>query len=299
MSQTLGKPSFSLFRGKETPVTGLDLNALIAAVDERVRSSQTERGRVMGTRAILVDALRREDFLLDCVECILVTMSRLLAGWANPPLHANLELDYAIRLLYWPPHYENNPHQHNSWTVTGVLHNQIRVTTYDLCPGASPVGLSVAKSFECAAGEVGSILSPCIHSVSNPTPSVSVTLHVFSGLAANSGVSEGDEESDPKRTVWYPSPLKGRFHRDVVPRALTANLAILSRITGRRSTALLEKVFDLGDTRIKLASVKALCGRDVASAACRLAQLSELCPEPDRSRLSDLSHKLASTVDGG
>lgn len=263
----------------------------ITSVDDCLGSDLPEQAQVLTIRSLLASFLVQEDFVLSCLERVMNSMGPGLNAWNNPPLLSNVDLDYSVRMIYWPPNYSNNPHQHNSWTVTGVFHNELKVAIY-VPDKTTESGLGVEKSFVCRRGEVGYIHSPCIHSITNPSDIPSASLHVFSALSANATSEQGLEGNENKQTVWYPSPLKGEILKGVAQRALMAHIEILKHIQSPKSLDLLDKTFELGDLSVKLASIKAMCGLDATLAARKLSAVSKLYPEPLRSDLIALSQRV-------
>ena len=266
-------------------------DSFIKSVDDCLGSDSREQVRVLTLRELLSDFLTQEDFVLSCLERVTDSIGPCPEVWNNPPLFSNVDLDYSIRMIYWPPNYSNNPHQHNSWTVTGVFHNKLKVTLYVL-DNTTESGLSVEKSFVCGRGEVGYIYSPCIHSITNPSDIPSASLHIFSALLANAASEQGVEGNENKQTIWYPSPLKGEILKGVAQRALMAHIDILRHIHCPQSLTLLDRIFELGDLSVKIASIKALCGFDTEHAARKLSEVSMLYSEPMRSELIALSHRV-------
>ncbi len=263
----------------------------INSVDDCIRSGPDEPGRVLALRTLLTDALRTDEFVLACLDRVMDFMNPDAGVWMNPPLFSNADLDYSVRMIYWPPNYSNNPHQHNSWTVTGVLHNKLAVRIYAPDNNAD-CQLRIERSFVCGVGEVGYIYSPCIHSITNPSDTSSVSLHIFSALVANRSDDDGAEGDDHKQTVWYPAPMKGEILKGAFRRALTTHIKILANKTTAESVALLDKVFELGDLSVKLACIKALCRLDAEHAARKLTMVSNAYSEPLRSELISISKRV-------
>jgi hypothetical protein len=276
-----------------------DFVALVAAVGQRLQPELTQRDQVLAVRGLVSDALRVDGFVLDCVELVLDSMSDATVPWRNPPIFTDTEHNYSIRLVYWPPRYANNPHEHRSWTVTGNIHNRLDVLTYRWGVPGDIDTLQVEKTLITRAGEVGYILPPCIHSVVNASDSVAASFHVFSGLGESDGNDAGAEDFGSTQTIWYPSPRKGEILRGARSRALLTTLDILVRIPGARSLALLDRIFQLGDARVQLASVKAMSRFDVGLAAERLIGLSDSSTGDTRARFNQVGLRLRAASRAG
>lgn len=276
-------------------MTNSRFDTFINSVNHCLRSASHEQMRVLALRSLLSLSLSEEDFVLSCLDRAMSSMSPNPRSWHNPALHSDVELDYSIRMIYWPPEYTNNPHQHNSWTVTGVLHNKINVTIY-LPDKTAESGLRIEKSFACGRGEVGYIYSPCIHSITNPANTPSVSLHIFSAFLANAIHNDNLDGGDSRQTIWYPSPLKGDIVKGIARRALTTHVEILKQIQRPESLALLDRAFDLGDLPVKLASIKAMCRFDNKHAAHKLNEVSMFYSEPLQSELIALSDRIVQST---
>jgi len=269
-----------------------DFARFVAAVGEQIGTSASDPDQVLAVRRLLTDALQVEGFVLDCVEIVLDSLSDRTRPWRNPPIFVDAQHDYAIRIIYWPPRYANNPHEHRRWTVTGNIHNRLDVLTYAWGIPGDVDSLHVERTIVTQAGEVGYILPPCVHSVVNPAAMLAASFHIFSGLTDRDGKDAGAEDFGSSLTTWYPTPRKGDILRGVRSRALATNIEILERFPGPRSLQLLDETFKSGDARIQLASVKAMCRIDVEHAARRAMTLAEVVPEPARAELSRIGQQL-------
>jgi len=115
--------------------TGLE--RLIEQVDLAHQEAASVEALARSVRAALLEHIAIRGFALDCLERVLASPALADPGpvWRNPPIHANKELNYKFRVFFWSPGYVNWPHQHNTWSVTGVLHNQSSILVYAAADG--------------------------------------------------------------------------------------------------------------------------------------------------------------------
>lgn len=275
----------------------------VEQVGNELRTS-TESGRApRAVRNQLRAALSRPAFAVDCVDLVLGTMESQQEGrWRSPPIYDDEEHQYAVRLFYWPPGFENSPHRHEDWTVTGVMHNALRFRTYNEVQG----DLVEDKRLECRAGDVGYIDTPCIHNVANKSERESISIHIFSGPKVTFTDSAGEVETRRGRSAWHrasaaqaagvPDQLGGADFERARQRALTTFASLLSAADDPRRAALLERVFALGALPVKLSVVKALAVLDTTRAAVKARELAALCSADVGRELARIGDSLARAV---
>ena len=262
-----------------------ELGHLVEEVDRAHATAGSIEELARSTRDAVSGRIRGREFLLDCVERIVDSVAAAseenptLRG-GGPDLHVNGPLRYRFKVFFWAPGFESAPHQHNTWGVTGVLHNRSSVVLYRNEGESDPLGARLVpeRKFSAGAGEVGYLLPPCVHSVGNPGDSISATLHVFTDSA--------EEDQRQNDTVWYPkpggkSPTKGPRYN-----ALRGCAEILAHIDDARSMLLLERIFDLGGPYVKLVCAKAMAAIDPRSAAARGDHFRASLPDALRETLA-------------
>jgi predicted metal-dependent enzyme (double-stranded beta helix superfamily) len=274
----------------------------VEQVNDELQAS-AEPGRApRAVRNQLRAALSRTDFAVDCVELVLDTMESMAGRWRSPPIYDDEQHQYAIRLFYWPPGFENSAHRHEDWTVTGVMHNALLFRTYNDVNGA----LIEDKRIDCRAGDVGYIDTPCIHNVANKSERESISIHIFSGAKITFTDSAGELETRRGRSAWHrpsaaqaegaPDQLGGADFERARQRALSTFTSLLSGTADPRRGALLERAFALGSLPVKLAVVKALAVADTARAAVKAHELAALCSADVGRELSRIGERLARTA---
>jgi len=255
------------------------LRAFVAGVRGEIIQGSSQDATARAVRRLLQAQLATAAFPLDCIETALDKMSDSPdALWNNPPLWEDYECAFLIRVFFWTPGFANQPHRHDEWTVTGVLHNALTFHTY--LETAS--GLVVDRRIEASAGDVGYISSPCTHNVSNDTQGISVSLHVFSGVHA--------AESDGGDVYGEAQVSLKRAER---ARALGAFVELARCLDGPRRLSVLERIFGLGDPPVKLASAKAIAPLDPELAALRLGELAGLCSASVADELNRFARRLS------
>lgn len=192
-----------------------------------------------------------DEFRLLCVDAIVSSFEEWDGddrSWNPPAIICNDELLYSVNVICWPAFYENNPHQHKTWSVTGVLSNTLEIKTYSFHDDCKM--LKRDRLISVKAGEVGYLLPGCIHSVCNPSHELSASIHIFNRLP---GVENSEDNA-----IWYPAPRKYNLSQGLVERVLRVCLSMLSEINNQKSLELIDRIFVLAPMPIKLLSVYTL-----------------------------------------
>jgi predicted metal-dependent enzyme (double-stranded beta helix superfamily) len=288
----VGSPTSRSLVGNASARADYSFGAFVYDLGCVIRSVGDEQEIVHRVRNMLADALRCDEFVLDCIDRATSTITDSLGSWVNPPIFDDDSIACSVRLIFWPRNYSNQPHEHTFWTVTGVLFNELTFTTYRRDVASMRLGFSVDKTFSGKRGEVGYILPPCIHSVGNQSLSSSISIHVFSGpkASAGSGISVPHERG---RTIWHEvDGLAAMSEGSSIGDAIGALIMVLDSIPGQRTLGLLDRIFVAGGLQTKLACAKAIGRQDPTRAAERLNDLGALCSEVDRVRLRVLADAL-------
>lgn len=258
------------------------------AITQAVQSSQDDASLTQQVRALLMQALKGEEFVLDCVEEAQISILQAPLAWSNPPIINNDKLGFSVRLVYWPPRFQNSPHEHTFWTVTGVFSNELTFTTYRRGKENDFEHLEVDRRIEGKFGEVGYILPPCIHSVGNPSPAPSISIHIFSGPKLTV------ESYERGRTTWYDPAGESRRSSPMftVSAAVQALLELLETIPNSRALLLLDRMFPVGDRPTRLACAKSIGRRNPVRAGERLLELASQCGQQDAARIEKLARSL-------
>lgn len=172
-------------------------------------SDRPERPQVRRATAILTEALEDPAFVRDCIA---LEHSRLDAWDGTPglrPFHVLRQSGVTMAFGYFAPGQATGAHEHTSWTVTAVCHNDLEVLTFDRDVAYGEGRLVVDKTITATPGRVGHIYDPCIHEARNPTGSSSVTMHL---LSPNDGQPPADkpfsfnDTLSPRRSSAAPLP---------------------------------------------------------------------------------------------
>lgn len=205
-------------------------------------------------RDLLVDCLQSEDFRLNCINELLGTIENWngeFKTWNAPAFFYHERLRFSVRMIFWPGFYENNPHEHKTWSVTGVFFNTLNISTYDLM--STQKSLKKNRTFSAKAGEVGYLIPGCIHSIKNSTSELSSSIHIFNNI---------DIAHPEENAIWYPAPRKENLMDGLLERALSACLCSLSEIKQNNSLELVKRVYDLGSITTKYLAIKSMYSFD-------------------------------------
>jgi predicted metal-dependent enzyme (double-stranded beta helix superfamily) len=241
-------------------------------------------------RSRLRDALRDDQFVLDCVDAATSAMVPSLSAYDNPPIVVDDALDFSIRLIPWPARSRNRPHRHTFWTVTGVVWNELRFLTYAE-PDSTDGSLDVEREFCGRRGDVGFIQPPCVHQIVNQTASPSISVHIFSGPKTISG--DARKRYERGHTIWFgedggaDAPPSGGASGMVA-----ALIALLDTIADARAVPLLERLLKVGDLPSRLECTKAISKRDSVLAGRHLYEVAAECDGADRVSLRALAAAL-------
>lgn len=147
------------------------------AIDEH---EHPEREAVVAARQVVTDAVRDDEFLVDCMARELDLVERRTPRHGLVPFCTLPGQGIGIAFGYWPPGARAGAHEHTAWTITAVCRNELTVRTYDREGSYRRRTLVPKNLFDASAGRVGFIYEPCIHDPMNPTDRWSLSLHVQS-----------------------------------------------------------------------------------------------------------------------
>jgi predicted metal-dependent enzyme (double-stranded beta helix superfamily) len=271
------------------------LSSFAGAVAATICRSTDARLVPVEVKRLLANALRDTRFVLDCADAATsaIVSSVQSSTWDNPPIVDDDESQFSVRLIYWPAGSRNSPHRHTFWTVTGVLSNELSFRTYAE-PSADGAPLVRQREFRGRAGDVGIIVPPCIHEVSNPSRTPSISVHVFSGPKVL-GVEANRYERGS--TTWFDE--KGNFD-DGAERTASdifgALIALLDTVADPRAAGILERLFAVADISAKLACTKAIARLDPSLAVELLRKVADECIGEDRPRLHAIADRLRASL---
>jgi predicted metal-dependent enzyme (double-stranded beta helix superfamily) len=225
------------------------LNHFYNSIEKILSNDEVLSEQLKKLRNLLAINLESNDFRIHCVSNIIDTMEDYKLHnkiWDAPHFYYDDELKYSIRMIFWPAFYENNPHQHKTWSVTGVFHHALRIRTYELL---NQNRLKIDRNINAVSGEVGYLLPGCIHNVCNPTHEISASIHIFNNIDIN---------NPEENAVWYPAPRKFNLANGLTERALIACLALLENIEDKNVQKIRERIFDIAPISIKFLSVASM-----------------------------------------
>lgn len=191
------------------------------------------------------------NFRLSCVERVIDTMDCWVSqgkDWNSPPIFYHEELKYSVRIIFWPAFNDNNPHEHKTWSVTGILHNELDINIYEMLE--SPKRLKKLRTISANVGEVGYLVPGCIHNVCNSSHDLSASLHIFNNI---SSIDKPEENA-----IWYPSPRKHNLIKGATDRALLSCLSIASSIRNKKSLNIIDRIYSHLPLPLKLNAISSM-----------------------------------------
>lgn len=198
-------------------------------------------------RDLVKESLANDHFKLLCINEIISSIESSVQrnlDWNAPHLFYHEKLKFSVRIIFWPAFYDNNPHQHKTWSVTGVFHNFLNIYTYNLIH--NPQRLKKEKSIIASSGDVGYLIPGCIHNVRNPSHEVSASFHIFNNI---------DIQNPEDNAIWYPSPRKFNLSNGIVERALDACLTIMENIKSEKIISLIDRIYKIGSDQLKFKAI--------------------------------------------
>ncbi|MBS0448640.1 MAG: hypothetical protein JSR59_22180 [Proteobacteria bacterium] len=265
----------------------MEFPALVERINACIDRGSTPAEVVRNVRAAISVAVESERFVDQCVERAIDNAERCVRdGSGYRPLHVDEGGHWRMVMFLWDPRSANEPHQHNTWSVSGVMLNCLDVALYarDAATGA----LQVQRRFIAQRGETGYLVPPCIHALGNPHASLpTVTLHVF--------CDSEEVEERARDTLWLGENDPRRLDRDPRVRACREVKAALLLLKGRAAppaAALLQRAFEIGDAGVRLEAYKQMVRVDRAQARPWGDRLGAALRGADRDRFLQLHRRV-------
>lgn len=212
------------------------------------------RDTVLAARAAVTEAVRDDDFLLDCVALELDLLQQRIFRGGLVPFFTMPRLGIGFSFGYWWPGSRAGAHEHTAWTITAVCRNELTVQTYDRDQSYRQRRLIPKNRFEATAGSAGFIYDPCIHNPSNTSERWSISLHLYSPRdgrvlddydhACLPMLTDMRAARSALRTEPYRKVLEAR-HRQLVIGQIAE---LLAETTGDTSDRLLRRCAEMGST---------------------------------------------------
>ncbi|SRR5579883_1404004 len=241
------------------------LNLFYNSITEVLMTDDDILIKLKKLRDIVKLNLQDDNFRLNCVESVIDTLDDWTnpeKDWNSPAIFYHEKLKYSVRIIFWPAFIDNNPHEHKTWSVTGVLHNQLDINTYEMLE--NPKRLKKLRTISAKTGEVGYLAPGCIHNVCNTSHELSASLHIFNNI---SSIDKPEENA-----IWYPSPRKHNLINGSAERALLSCLSIASLIRNQKSLGLIERIYSHLPLSLKLNAVSSMYLFDPSYARHRFDQ---------------------------
>jgi predicted metal-dependent enzyme (double-stranded beta helix superfamily) len=234
--------------------SSVPLPAFLDELDQLIDVAADAKATVRPVRHSLIRALKDPGFGLACIERVLDGLDPGHFGWRYPKIHRDPAREYSVCVFHWPPGLSNAPHRHDMWTVTGVLHNRLRFTTFRVEP--SRAGLIPEKRIDAWSGEVGYICTPCVHNVENPSEAPSLSIHIFSHPRAASAAVDFVEYPMEGTIPQLHGPVSAALDGATREYVLASCAEMVGAHSHLRSLPLLDRILGLAQARAQLVAVK-------------------------------------------
>jgi|tagenome__1003787_1003787.scaffolds.fasta_scaffold20907244_2 predicted metal-dependent enzyme (double-stranded beta helix superfamily) len=250
-----------------------DFAAFLNRLDDLIAPGSDPRETALAVRQAMADALKSDSFRLSCVERIMGELDRSIGQSRFPMVHRDREREYSVCVFYWPAGQIAPPHQHDYWTVTGVMLNGLRFRTFHVPPSqTAPV---LEKQIDATVGDVGYICTTCVHDVANISEAVSLSLHVFNHPVGADGGTDDREfllSRETPQSLSRTRATSDALYRDDV---LSACAGLLARMPDPLASSMLDRIYDTGGAKARLAAVRAMCTLNPRRAAERAHDLAD------------------------
>jgi hypothetical protein len=247
------------------------------------RPRRPPRRNVRRLKRLVAESLADGDFVADCILRDIGSWARWeRSGWvgAKAPIGTLAALGISVELFSWESGAVAEPHEHTSWTVSGILHNWLQVDMFDWDLTVARRRLVPARTLSVRQTGVACVYDKCIHSPRNTSASTTTSLHVYHSddhpsLEREVGpicglVSRQPRMIDPSTQLPTAAPMRAR------DQAFDAHVEALRRLPGRTSLPVLEHLYRVGNAttrrRVTRALKELLTPREVSA---RIRSLSE------------------------
>lgn len=250
------------------------------------------REQIRGLTDWLRLGLAHESFALDCLELELSALASRRGPLELAPFFVVPAWNVQLAFAYWAPGREIGAHQHHSWSVTGVFHNELEIISYDLEAAEHRRLLQKKRIYRAHRGLTGAIHAGGIHAPRNPTPRWSMSIHVSAPEPPPSWDARtlrtpvvGLESGHPVEPQ-EDGPL-GEFARQYQRQSIyRVHLDVLGRFSSARAERLVDAIYNRGDdeTRRRAALVLHRLGGDLGRRRFREVCARELTDDTELSR---------------
>ncbi|HEY9838857.1 MAG TPA: cysteine dioxygenase family protein, partial [Candidatus Obscuribacterales bacterium] len=110
-------------------------------------------------------------------------VSSLVDGHIDGRVYTSPEHSFFVQVFAWAPGSTTPIHDHKTWGLMGVYHNQLQITEFTIVPTPEPGVFSLHQKdrFQAGRGMIASVTCPDdeIHHVENPSEHYSYSIHVY------------------------------------------------------------------------------------------------------------------------
>ncbi|KAA1177323.1 hypothetical protein [Photorhabdus heterorhabditis] len=229
------------------------INSFVNLINHEIINKNSIENMITMLRKITSRAVKNDEFIESCINKILNNVEKYNKTSTYLPIYIDENNKWRMNLFLWNPKSENQPHLHNTWSVSGIVYNKMFIKIYK----NDDHKLIVSHHIYAQEGDTGYLIPPCIHALGNPDENnYSITLHIFSDSE-----QKNDRNGD---TVWLGDndPRDGINHYALSIRGLIICNLLIDRIKNTSKFSILERIFKLGTPAIKLNSYKKMINID-------------------------------------
>lgn len=121
--------------------------------------------------------------LISSLELSSKFVEAIKAGQTDGRIYTSPEHGFFVQVFHWPAGVKTPIHNHNTWGVMGILHNQLHVTEYSMTALETPgqFDVSAKDDYQAQRGAIIYLTAPDdeIHQIVNDSDQESLSVHIY------------------------------------------------------------------------------------------------------------------------
>ncbi len=149
---------------------------LVMALEHHVSQHSEQKPLVAAITQSMQELIGSLELSDDFVESI-------KADHENGRIYTSTEHGFFVKVFHWSAGAKTPIHNHNTWGVMGILHNQLYVTEYSMTALETPGQFDVSEkdAYQAQRGAIIYLTSPDdeIHQIVNNSEQESLSVHIY------------------------------------------------------------------------------------------------------------------------
>lgn len=130
--------------------------------------------------AAIVQSMQK---LMSSLELSPEFVESIKSGQRDGRIYTSPENGFFVQVFHWPAGVKTPVHNHNTWGVMGILHNQLHVTEYSLTAleAEGQFDVSQTHDYQAQRGAIIYLTAPDdeIHQIVNDSEHESLSVHIY------------------------------------------------------------------------------------------------------------------------